>query len=74
MPKGETVASAAPWATPIARLSAMRLISKPTQVDTNTMADTGAAVESTMYASFSRDTLRPSVTGRMVLPTMRVLE
>jgi hypothetical protein len=37
------------------------------------MADTGAAVESTMYASFSRDTSRLSVSGRIVFPTRSVL-
>ena len=36
------------WAAAAARPSPIREISKPTQVETNTMAATGAAVESTM--------------------------
>ncbi len=52
--------------------SAIREISYPTQVDTNMMLATGAEVESTTYASFSRDTRSRSVTGRMVLPTINV--
>ena len=34
---------------------------------------TGAAVESTMYASFSREMFSLSVNGRAVLPTTSVL-
>ena len=37
------------------------------------MAATGAAVESTRYASFSREMRSRSVMGRMVVPTIRVL-
>ncbi len=38
-----------------------------------TSAATGAAVESTMYASFSRLIFSRSVIGRIVLPTISVL-
>ena len=47
-------------------------ISKPAQVDTNMIAATGAAEESTIYASFSRDTFIRSVIGRIVLPMTSV--
>ena len=42
-------------------------------METIARAETGAAVESTRKASFSREILNRSVTGRIVLPTSRVL-
>ena len=50
----------------------MSEISNPTHVETKTIVTTGAAVESTRYASFSRDTFSLSVMGRKVFPTMSV--
>ena len=53
--------------------SLIRLISNPIQLVITAMHATGAAVESTMYASFSREMRRRSVTGRIVFPTISVL-
>ena len=47
--------------------------SKPIQVEMRASEATGADVESTTYASFSRLILSRSVTGRIELPTTRVL-
>ena len=41
---------------------------------TKAMDATGAAVESQIYESFSRDMRSLSVSGRMVFPTNRVFE
>ena len=49
------------------------LISYATQVDSSESPATGAAVESTIQASFSRETRMRSVSGRIVPPTMSVL-
>ena len=48
-------------------------VSDPTQVDMTARLATGAAVASTMKASFSRDIRSRSVSGLAVVPTMRVL-
>ena len=46
---------------------------KPIQLLTSAKVATGAAVESTKKASFSRDSRAASAMGRMVLPTTKVL-
>ena len=68
--KAASVPAASPAAAP--RPSPISETSYPTQVEIGTSAATGAAVESTRYASFSRDTFSRSVIGRMVLPTTSV--
>ena len=50
-----------------------RLIWKAVQVEMTPIVATGAAVESTMKASFSRLTRTLSVKGRMVLPMISEL-
>ena len=44
------------------------------QDEMGAMMHTGAAVASMRYASFARETLNLSVTGRMTLPTVRQLK
>ena len=44
------------------------------QEEIGAMMQTGAAVASMRYASFERDTLCLSVTGRITLPTVRQLK
>jgi hypothetical protein len=48
------------------------LISNATHVDSTERPATGAAVESTIHASFSRETRMRSVSGRMEPPTISV--
>lgn len=45
-----------------------------TQVDTGPSRHIGAEVESTIYASFSRETCMRSVMGRITLPTVNALK
>ena len=52
----------------------MSPMTKTTQVETGPRRHTGAEVESTMYASFSREIRYRSVRGRMTLPTVRALK
>ena len=54
------------------KAAAISPISKPIHVEIGKMLATGAAVESTMYASFSRLIRSRSVIGRIVDPTISV--
>ena len=44
------------------------------QLDTGAIMQIGAAMASMIYASFAREILNLSVTGRMTVPTVRQLK
>ena len=61
----------------IAGLNVQRIINEPTAAaheEIGAMMQTGAAVASMMYASFAREMLYLSVTGRITVPTVRQLK